>query len=558
MRFSWLTILFLFQLLLRVSCQDKPVQENFTIVADDNPISRAFGKKRDTIRDLLKHIEYIDRAILQATKEANKDPNDKTEKSDQEPPTSCNHRNDGWNEDLKKYFEHRKWAELNADCVSDVYGAGAKDGVPILKTKEKGISKEEAYDVVVRHAKAADGIAADAIKNAGLTNDPDWKKAKHVEPERAFEFKYDDGTQECTYDYAAFIREKGQWYVAERITNSVSKLARHAGKRKYLFEYIDGNGKSLQVGVPKGNNTINGTTIQLTSSGFVTASEFGRIFPESNPAVQSAISEGEHATQQAQDATTASNIAILALPLMLNIVPVALIAETNNLGMLLYTLLTDVLTAVPLAIKGVEVLTIGKTQRYSVVTRFTGGNLEAEDPEIADNKAGEVWAARCSSADKFTARGVVFLTVALTFMIVGIILEFAARKWKRRKGPKQKIAGINGFTTTPQSGHTVAPPNSSTQIHPSNANLFPGQHNFTYSNQNIDEEMGASTSVGLEHPAAAVLAIAQSRERNANEEGHWWRRNRRRDQNDNALRGHSAYPSLPDYDDDKTAQQKND
>ena len=552
MSFSLLVIFLFFQLLLQVSCQDDPVKDNFTLVATKGPISQAFGGRKETIEALLDHMGYIERAIFAATKEANKDPNEESKKLDgQEPPTSCNHRNDGWNDDLIRYFGNRNWSspKLNLNCVSDVYGAGAKDGVPILGSDQEGLTKKEAYDIVVEHSKTVNELAPLAVKNAGLENDPHWKKAKHVFPERAFEYKYDDDTQQCTYDYAAFVKRNNQWYVAERITNAVSNLTRQNGERRYLFEYIAASGDTLEVTALKDGNQSTGSTIQLISSGFVTASGFGRISPNNNPAVQSAISEGEHSTQQAADATTPSNIAILALPLMMNVVPVALIAETNNLGMLLYTLLTDVLTAVPLAIKGIEVLIVGKKDRYSIVTRFTGGNL---DEDVPNDKGGEMWVAKCSSSKKFRARGIAFLTIAITFMIVGVILEIVARKYKKRKS-KQKIPDTNPL----QSGQTAAA-SSSVQFHNDHFNLIPGQNDFTYSNQNIDEEIGASTSVGLEHPAAVVLAMAQGRDRNANDEGHWWRRNRRRDQNENTLRGYSAYPQLPEYDEERAEQTKND
>lgn len=102
----------------------------------------------------------------------------------------------------------------------------------------------------------------------------------------------------------------------------------------------------------------------MTASGFhsihaVTGSAFGTVFATINLALQRALQRGEHQTQQTNDAKKPSNIANFVFPLVMNVVTVSVIAEVSTIGILPYTLLTGVLTAVPVAIKGVELLLIG-------------------------------------------------------------------------------------------------------------------------------------------------------------------------------------------------------
>lgn len=105
--------------------------------------------------------------------------------------------------------------------------------------------------------------------------------------------------------------------------------------------------------------------------GAATGSAFGGVFAAENLAVKRALHSGGNKSQQDKGAKMASNIAILVFSLVMNVVPVAFIADVNTIGMLLYTLLTGVLTAVPPAVRGVEILIIGLRSNSVVVTRIS-------------------------------------------------------------------------------------------------------------------------------------------------------------------------------------------
>lgn len=220
-----------------------------------------------------------------------------------------------------------------------------------------------------------------------------------------------------------------------RYTNADKHVTMGLREREYVTQYARPGGGGVvttwvQLKREVGRRPERGAAVLEYRDGPVTAGEFSVAFAPDNSAVKEALRLGEHDIQQAKDATTPSNIAILALPLAMNLVPVALIADINTIGMLIYTVLTDVLTAVPLAIKGVEVVLIGREEKTAVVTRITGGELA----EGAENKAAEIWIAKCRPRGRLRLTGGVLLGVALGFMVGGIVAEFVAKAWVKRTG----------------------------------------------------------------------------------------------------------------------------
>lgn len=97
---------------------------------------------------------------------------------------------------------------------------------------------------------------------------------------------------------------------------------------------------------------MDSVVVEYESQGDVSASEFADVIAPENDAVMRSLRNGEYQTQHASGKNKSSSIAILALPLAMNLVPVALITDVNNWGMPVYTFVTGALTTVPHAIKG--------------------------------------------------------------------------------------------------------------------------------------------------------------------------------------------------------------
>lgn len=400
---------------------------------------------RSSYKTLLDYVEYIEGAVLYATNRTSQSiaqASNTSHLNDALTLTTCNHRDDGWARHLSPYFLVRGWEVPDTSCISDVYGTTPTEGVinpHYERSKRKPLTPTDLFQAVTRHSDLVNQTAARAAFAAGVSSN--W-----TNPSRAREFVHEVRSQICNYDYTAFVKLDGKWFLAERITNEQRNVVLDVGKRNFLYEYIRPGDQPHPMELRNFQTDVvqeDASTVLGLFMGIVTGSAFSVIFPTDNLAVEDAIHLGEHQTQQADDATTPSNIAILAFPLVMNVVPVALIADVNTFGMLVYTILTDILTAVPLAIKGVEVLLVGRRYNDAAVTRITGANADP-DPSDRTVKAAEVWVAECHAKGSLTAKGVILLLVAVAFMVGGVIAEFWARRWVIRRNAQKLLATAMG------------------------------------------------------------------------------------------------------------------
>lgn len=133
------------------------------------------------------------------------------------------------------------------------------------------------------------------------------------------------------------------------------------------------------------------------------------------------VQKADVVVQQVQDATSPSNIAILALPLILNLLPIALFAELSFPGLMPYCLLNDVLTTLPMAIKGVELVQISNRRFTIVLTRMTDTSPERE------SVAAEMWVAEFHRVESIQPIGVAFIAVAGAMLVLGVMVDACAR-----------------------------------------------------------------------------------------------------------------------------------
>lgn len=116
-----------------------------------------------------------------------------------------------------------------------------------------------------------------------------------------------------------------------------------------------------------------------------------------------------------EDSLTASNIAILMLPVALALVPLGLFQDASLLVTLFFALATDVISVLPAAIKGFELIIYGTRSSYLY------GGRTATDLAVA-----ETWAAVCKiKLDR--NEGTAILSTAIALMNLEIALEFIYR-----------------------------------------------------------------------------------------------------------------------------------
>lgn len=136
----------------------------------------------------------------------------------------------------------------------------------------------------------------------------------------------------------------------------------------------------------------------------------------------------------ADDAITPSNLAIFAMRMLLTLVPLALMTKKGRKRIIFYMMLSDILTALPMLIEGVELLQIAHSQFNEVVCRV--GETSGETDVVA-----KTWVAKCRVRRNSRSIGIALVTVCLVSMAFGLALEIWSKrwlKWKDEEGTQQE------------------------------------------------------------------------------------------------------------------------
>lgn len=244
---------------------------------------------------------------------------------------------------------------------------------------------------------------------------------------------------ECNIHRADAFRINGVWNFVAEITNVLSTENVPARSRYFyreLFQYnTQLNETRVQpVSIPKCQDNAltkfqNGTAWLEVWGGTTNASMFLEGDVETNPALRSVLDslDGKE-TDIVMDSDTASNIAILLLPVTLALIPLSLFQDVGTLVTVFYVIATDVMSVLPVAIKGVELLILSSHTHYAR-SAFVYGSAQSEILAV------EMWVSECHLKRFVTTRGIILLCVALSATVIGLVLEFAIRhqveKYKR-------------------------------------------------------------------------------------------------------------------------------
>jgi len=177
------------------------------------------------------------------------------------------------------------------------------------------------------------------------------------------------------------------------------------------------------------------TTVLFTWGGSPKISTFIGIPIATNPAVQHVLQIAEKFEEGVFDSVAVSNLAILVFPAVLSLLPVALFGITENPALIIgYAIATDILTVLPLAIKGIEMISFTQREHTGCVSWNVGVEV---DSGLA---LTEMWCAGCAHRPQFRLYGPWLLAAAFAFMFAGFLFEYLAYKWvKRRQFRKRKI-----------------------------------------------------------------------------------------------------------------------
>lgn len=320
---------------------------------------------------------------------------------------------------IRSFFEDRELPAPDMSCYTQFIGTST------FKNESSPFSAEKLYESMRRRMLSL-YFHRNTIVDSLIS---DWS-----EPDTGFDYAYSYVSTKCNMNYASVFRVGPNWYIGTSLTNPGHTRHVPLFKRHILTEYLHSCNRSrlqaLQFSarkLPEGNGThiiFRNTTTTLTSvSGALAPYGFRPEYPDNNIAMVTALEKSKSSIQQVDDALAPSSLVLLLLPLALNLMPIALLADVESFAMLLYMLVSDVVTVIPLGIKGVELIVIGRQRHISAGIRFTGSELG-----IRSHSAGkEMWAAECRARDSVLTIGVVFLVLALVFIGIGIALEFIAK-----------------------------------------------------------------------------------------------------------------------------------
>lgn len=261
----------------------------------------------------------------------------------------------------------------------------------------------------------------------------------------------EDG-QRCSLERSFGYRKNGYWYIRAELTNAPVEATLEDLSRQYVSEFVREDSEiSLSTihfaydgSIAATNGTLmNSTTTLERWGGRVGLSAVGSFSFEDIAALNEAHANNAIAVDIASDSITISNIAILALPMMMSIFPSAFVADLNTAAFVAYLVFTDIFSVLPLLIKGVELINSAKSQEAVFAIQLGDENFLQM----------EIFSAECAGVDTYRKWGIVFIVTSIITIIIGVALELIAdhimKKRRNEKGDMVMgpfgMAGL-GFT----------------------------------------------------------------------------------------------------------------
>lgn len=242
--------------------------------------------------------------------------------------------------------------------------------------------------------------------------------------------------QMCTKENQLAFLRNGEWYLQMKMTNRPTSQYLSDRERNVVMEWVPQSFNHSLHMIQKrlsDEQLENSTTIVNLWGGYGDSIDGEKL----NPVVSEAFRRNAVQIDLASDAVTISNIAILSLPMVMNIIPVAFVADLNPVGTLAYVLFTDVISTIPFIVKGVELI-LSARQRQPVVMGLFGGNVTLGQMEI--------WSVECTGQVQFRTTGIIFVVVGCAMLVAGVIIELWAWQLMQKRNllPNNSTNGLQG------------------------------------------------------------------------------------------------------------------
>lgn len=228
----------------------------------------------------------------------------------------------------------------------------------------------------------------------------------------------------CDTEYIPAYRWNGKWYVTHSVTNLPINIRARDWHRNYTVEHIAVDLTALHLVHENFKHKLSNASTFMTSWGGNAIPSAVR-YPSSTHeyVLGSAIEKLLQIYDKASQVIDPANIAILALPMTMSLVPAAYIIDINMRGMILFGFFTDVISAMPFLLKGVDLINSNSPVDFTSVKYIGNETLGMI----------EVLAASCSTVAPHARIGRMFIVTAIIMMVVGLVLEIIAKRAMRER-----------------------------------------------------------------------------------------------------------------------------
>lgn len=216
------------------------------------------------------------------------------------------------------------------------------------------------------------------------------------------------------------------------LTNTPCHYMMEENKRQFVLEtwQLDTQGRVQAIPLPSyglndSQHRINHTSTRLQIGGGQAARSAIANPRSIDRAVNHVMRLSNIHAESVADSVTPSNIAILILPaLITSFIPTSLFQLVDcTWKLVLYALVSDLIAALPLLFKGLELLFAAKMQHSGCVERIDDSGLLESVTQI------EISCASCTHHAWFAQYGIALVTTAAVLLVLGIVIELVSYKW---------------------------------------------------------------------------------------------------------------------------------
>lgn len=254
---------------------------------------------------------------------------------------------------------------------------------------------QEVLSSILAFHRALTPLGSLVTKNYGL----EWSKVLST---GVLDYSPPEKYRRCQLVRALGYRVWDKWAIAAQFTNHSAGVA--VKYRGIWREVIAGGESNFTRAVPlrkvfcgpleqPAGTSQNGTGMLTTPTGIVSWSHFpdGSSRPKdlkTSPSIVQALERSEFEKAMVEDSDSFSGLSILFLPSILALLPIAAFQDASMVATNLYAVATDIVRAMPIVIKGIELAVCGSRRHYAFNANMYG----------VQNSTGaaEIWAAFCA------------------------------------------------------------------------------------------------------------------------------------------------------------------